>query len=52
MAAVACVLFAVAAILSGTGTHINSDWFSPTTLAYFGGAFLALHFCWGWVRRG
>lgn len=52
MAVVACVLFAVAGILSGTGTRVNSDWFAPATLAYFGGAFLALHFCWAWTRRG
>jgi hypothetical protein len=54
-AIVAVVLFAIAGILSGSGTHVNSDWFAPVTLSYFGAAFLALHFCigapWPWARR-
>lgn len=54
-AIVAVVLFALAGILSGSGTHPSSPWFAPLTLVCFGLAFLALHLCgspaWPWARR-
>jgi hypothetical protein len=43
LAVIACVLFAVAGILSGSGAHVSSPWFAPLTLVCFGLAFLALH---------
>lgn len=54
MAVIAVVLFAVAGILSGSGAHISSPWFSPITLVCFGLAFFALGATvgsWPWTRR-
>jgi len=39
----AVVLFTIAAILSGTATHVSSTWFQPATLMLFGLACLAVH---------
>ncbi len=41
-AIIACVLFALGAILEGSGTH-TSAWLSPGTLVCAGLACLALH---------
>lgn len=41
-AVIAAVLFGVAAILSGSGSH-TSAWLAPMTLLLFGLASLALH---------
>lgn len=42
LAVIAAVLFALAGIISGSGTHVSSAWFSPMTLVCFGLFFVAL----------
>lgn len=55
-AVIAAVLFALAGIISGSGTHVSSAWFAPMTLVCFGLFFVALAgavSAWPWpgVRR-
>jgi hypothetical protein len=42
-AIIACVLFAIAGVLEGSGAHTNTAWLAPLTLVCFGLACLALH---------
>lgn len=53
-AVLAAVLFALAGIISGSGTHVSSAWFAPVTLVCFGLFCLALSAAvgsWPWTRR-
>lgn len=42
----AIVLFTIAAVLSGTATHVSSAWWQPGTLGYLGLACLAVQLLW------